>query len=281
MSRLFDTVTYKCATDGKSYEMQDVRAAFLTDSKPLHSSSWAYEIVGHSIRQVNRLAYTVDATYFASMDVDGSMRMAFDADVVNETPGTLEVNGWSMTAYVVKLQTEGRFRDRIKRKATIVLLDGSWWRKVVKQFLPGSTLVDSDGLNYAHNYEHNYNQRGGGGTVETGLLVPCKPLITFYGPVIDPNVTIAGNLYKVTGNVAEGGRVEIDGRLHTVTYITQGGATSNKFADAVRGDGEGAGSYIFQPLPPGVQSVTWNDDGYFGVDVGWYEESGEPTWPNS
>ena len=131
-------------------------------------------------------------------------------------------------------------------------------------------------LDFPHDYSYDYTAPTTAAQVDTGHLMPCTPRIVFYGAVTDPQIIIAGNKYKVTGSVPAGGRIEIDGRDKTVIQVTSGGTVTNKFADALRGSGEGGGEYIFEPIPPGNHSITW--DGTFGVDVGWYEEVGEPPW---
>ena len=131
-------------------------------------------------------------------------------------------------------------------------------------------------LDYPHDYPYNYTLPITGGTVDTGRLVPCKPKITFYGAVTDPQIIIGGNKYKVTGEVSAGARIEVDGKEKTVKLIAEDGSTVDKFSSALRGSGEGGGEYIFEPIQPGEQSITW--DTTFGVDIQWYEEVGEPPW---
>ena len=137
-------------------------------------------------------------------------------------------------------------------------------------------LAQHVNLDYPHDYPMYYSKPTTGGQVNTGSLVPRKPRIIFYGAVTDPQIIIAGNKYKVTGSVASGARIEIDGKEKTVKLIAQDGTVTDKFANALRGSGEGGGEYIFEPIPPGEHEITW--DGTFGVDVDWYDEVGEPPW---
>ena len=132
---------------------------------------------------------------------------------------------------------------------------------------------------YPHDYATDYQRPTTGGSVDTGRLVPCQPRITFFGPVVDPEITIAGNKYKVTASVASGARIEVDGKEKTVKLISEDGTVTDKFADALRGSGEGGGEYIFEQIPPGQHEITW--DATFGVDVQWYDEVGEPPWSQS
>ena len=130
-------------------------------------------------------------------------------------------------------------------------------------------------LDYPHDYPYNYTLPAVGGSIDTGRLVPCQPKITFYGPVTDPEITIAGNKYKVTGTLTSTDRLEADGREKTVLKIAGDGTVTNMFSAASRG----SGAYIFEPIPPGSHEITW--DTTFGVDVQWYDEVGEPPWSQS
>ena len=134
-------------------------------------------------------------------------------------------------------------------------------------------------LDYPYDYEFDYSLPSSAGAFSTGRMVACTPRIIFYGSVTDPEITIAGNRYMVEGSVAAGARIEVDGRDKTVKLIAVDGTVTDKFADALRGSGEGGGEYIFEPIPPGTHSITW--DGTFSVDVGWYDEVGEPPWSQS
>ena len=155
--------------------------------------------------------------------------------------------------------------------------------EVVAEVVPTITaeweMATSSNFDYPYNYSYDYMPVENVASANVLGLVPCKPRIVFYGAVTDPQVIIAGNKYKVTGSVPAGGRIEIDGRDKTVKKILQDGTTTNEFANALRGSGEGGGEYIFQPIPAGDNAVTW--DGTFGVDIGWYEEVGEPPWSQS
>lgn len=134
-------------------------------------------------------------------------------------------------------------------------------------------------LDYPHDFPYDYTKQKSVPDVDTGRMVSCKPVIVFYGAVTDPEITVAGNKYKVTKSVPAGARIEIDGREHTVKMITSGGVVTDEFANALRGSGEGGGEYIFEPIPPGQHTITW--DGSFGFDIGWYDEVGEPPWNQS
>ena len=42
--------------------------------------------------------------------------------------------------------------------------------------------------------------------------------------------------------------------------ISDTGLHTNLFGKAVRGTGRGSGTYIFEPLPPGMSTISWAAD---------------------
>lgn len=75
-----------------------------------------------------------------------------------------------------------------------------------------------------------------------------------------------------------GSRLIIDGSSFpkTIKLVGMYGETEDRFADGMRGEGAGSGSYCFEQLRPGTSSVAW--DGSFGFTMTHYLEEGEPPW---
>lgn len=103
---------------------------------------------------------------------------------------------------------------------------------------------------------------------------PAKLIV--YGPVVNPSVRLAGNLYQVDVTVPDGGYMDIDPLRRTVTVVAADGTTMDAFSKAHRGSGAGSGEYIFERVPAGTSEISW--DNSFGFDLTLYEEEGEPAW---
>ena len=130
-------------------------------------------------------------------------------------------------------------------------------------------------LDYPYDFPHDFAEIKAS-KVETSVLMPSEVRIVVYGPVVNPYVIVGGNKYQVNVTVPSGGYLTVDGRDKTIVLTAADGTTQNAFSYGVRGDGLGGGTYIFEPVQPGVQEVTYS--GAFGFDFGWYEEEGEPPW---
>lgn len=255
----------------------DGPTSFVGTGDAIRSRAWAYTLGRSGLLSASRNAREVECVLYADYETADALRRAADADVQAGTPGTFVACGeWSQRGYVLSSAPGNIHFGRVELTLTIALLDGAWWRLRTVSLMPGSGSGDASGLGYNYGYNHDYTKPQSGGRIDNQSLVACKPRLVFYGAVTDPYIIIAGNKYQVTGSVASGARIEVDGRDMTVKMVTSDGTVTDKFSSALRGSGEGGGQYIFQPIPPGVSGVTWDDS--FGVDVCWYEEEGEPPW---
>lgn len=137
--------------------------------------------------------------------------------------------------------------------------------------------LDSDlYLDYPHNYPHDYSKIAAASSVESSVFIPSDVHLVIFGPATNPYILVGGNKYQVNVTVPSGGYVTIDGREKTIVLTLADGTGQNAFSYGVRGGGQGGGTYIFEPIPPGTQEVTYS--GTFGFNLGWYEEEGEPPW---
>lgn len=271
------SLTYTSATTKENVAFGGWQS-YLAMQGGIDGHAYSYTVMKGSLLETRLDNGEYSVPYTGSWQAFDKLLRAAEADIAAGRPGTVAFHGWKKRAYIVGAKHKKNAKGRISTELGIVCVDNAWWRLGGVSLLPNESQ-SADGLDYPHDYPFDYSAPVVGGGVNTGMLTPCKPRIVFYGPVTDPEIEVSGNLYKVSGNVAAGARIEVDGRDMTVKMIAANGDTTDKFANALRGSGEGGGEYIFQPIPAGAQSVTW--DGTYGVDLGWYEEVSEPTWSQS
>lgn len=72
------------------------------------------------------------------------------------------------------------------------------------------------------------------------------------------------------GTISAGESLLIDSLTKTITLTKADGTKENWF------DKRNRDSYIFQEIPPGQNTVVWND--YFGFDLTIIEKRSEPKW---
>lgn len=272
------SLTYISGTGRQRVDM-DVLPVSVGTGNELRGRAWDYSLRYRSITGANRPAREAQLdTWILDRAEADRMRRVFDRDVANGTPGTFVAYGaWEQRAYVTAMDARGIYADALAQRLTCVLLDGVWRRENVRHFDPEADEPTVYGwLDHAHDYSYDYSENPKPDEVTANDYVPSAIKLVVFGPVDDPAVTIGGNLYEVDVTVPSGGYLLVDGLAKTVALVTANGTVTNVFDKAVRGTGEGGGSYIFQPLPVGESAVVW--DRTFGFDVHYYDEEGEPPW---
>jgi hypothetical protein len=83
-------------------------------------------------------------------------------------------------------------------------------------------------------------------------------------------VYVSGHLYQVNCDVGVGEYLTIDSVSKKIFLTANDGSTTNVFNMRNRD------SYIFEKVPPGINSVILEGD--FGVDIILLEERSEPKW---
>lgn len=250
----------------------------------IRSAKWEYTLgargISNQIRKAREVSADIYHTDTASMDAEWA---TFERDVLDGRPGTLvvthETGEWSQRAYVVALIPSTITERWVKGSATILLLDGVWSRPssmTLKMWTPGGSAQ----LDLPCDLPCDLTPPRPPSTIEVPGTTPCPVKLVAFGPVTNPAITIGGNKYQVNVEVPNGSRLEIDGHSwpKTVELVSVDGTRSNAFGHRLAG-ASGSGSYIFEPVSPGVDgspSVTW--DGTFRAVVTLYEERSMPPW---
>lgn len=243
----------------------------------LFSREWDYKIGYRALASASRGARKVSfKAFFADMAQADAFRRYADTDMQRGTPGTIHVNGWFQRCFVVASEVDGIGDDFFAAKLTLVLLDGVWRRGTTTAFVPVRDSADYEFLDLPHDLPYDL-----GVTASRQYAInpgysnsPAKLIV--YGPVVNPSVRLAGNLYQVDVTVPEGGYMDINPLRRTVTVVAADGTTMDAFSKAHRGSGAGSGEYIFERVPAGTSEISW--DNSFSFDLTLYEEEGEPSW---
>lgn len=274
-------LTYTSST-GKVVEL-DAAGAYVGTAPKLRSREWSYELSWRSAYGVSRDAREATVDAYLSPEAADALREQADRDMAGSSPGRLIFDGeWYQRAYLAKSDVSEVYSRRgIKTELTFLLLDGAWRREVTTGFY-ANEVSDGSALDYPHDFGYDYGGSGANRTITVAGLVPADCRLTIYGPVTNPRVTVAqgefSNTYSAKVAVPGGSRLVIDGSSYPkgIQLIGTYGEVEDRFADGVRGEGAGSGSYCFEPLRPGTSTVSW--DGSFGFDITHYQEEGEPPW---
>lgn len=272
---------YTSATTRKRFDLSGA-LAFAGEPSAAREDQWDYKAgyrdLSYAARKARSETVAVAVLNLAAAD---ALRLAADADVAAGTPGALDADGWSQRCYVVGASLSKRAGDSALVKLTLLLLDGVWRKAQSWQFRPGAgsgTVGAGHGYDYGYAYGYPYSEETSR-EIEVASVVASPFRIVVYGPAVRPSVTIGGNRYQVTTDVPDGGYLLIDSVEGTVTRVAKNGYRENCLPYAVLGTGVGGGSYIFEDVPAGTSSVSY--DGSFGWDLDVYREDGAVPWTSS
>lgn len=261
----------------------DGDGAFVGTAPKLRSREWSYTLGWRGASGISRDAREAPLDAVMSAERADELRRLADRDLSSGTPGTLVFDGeWYQRAYIAKSKAETVYgRSAVRAELTVLLLDGAWRREESTDFF-AEEVGDGDALNYQHDFEYDYGGSGANRTVTVAGLLPADVRMTIFGPVTNPRVVVAqgefSNTYGAKVTVPGGSRLVIDGSSHpkSIQLIGTYGEVEDRFADGVRGEGAGSGSYCFEQLRPGTSTVSW--DGSFGFTLTTFREEGEPPW---
>lgn len=261
----------------------DGGGAFVGTAPKLRSRAWTYTLGWRGASGISRDAREAELDAVMTAERADELRRLADRDVSSGTPGTLVFDGeWYQRAYIAKSEVETVYgRSAVRTALTVLLLDGAWRREESTDFFV-EEVSGGDALDFPHDFEYDYGGGGANRTVTVEGLLPADVRMTIYGPVTNPRVVVAqgefSNTYSVKVAVPGGSRLVVDGSSHpkSIQLIGTYGEVEDRFADGVRGEGAGSGSYCFEPLRPGTSTVSWN--GSFGFTLTAFREEGEPPW---
>jgi len=254
---------------------------YIWETTDLLNYSWKYESVdkqsgyGALINKTSKGVQSKSLTLAiynggASIDSDVSfLSRAFEADIISKTPGKIYIGDNYITCYVIG-SMKYLYKNAKIAHLDLEIVTGSpfWIDESLARFDPLET------------------------TALLGFILPTKlplavaapqirtlvndhytdssAIITMYGEVTDPEFYVGNHLYKVTGELILGERIEIDQMQKTVTKITTEGSRVNFFANRNKT------SSVFTPIPPGENFIYSNND--FTFDILLMRERSEPVW---
>lgn len=247
------------------------------ETDTLRSRTWSRTLGFRNYTNLSRPARELQIEVFSTLEAADNARRVFEFDMANNTPGTIEMNGWSQRVLVPESTTDLWRMNRVSLQLTCALLDGVWRKPTELNFPPLIQATSgSTGKGYPFAYEYDYSPVVLPNSLEQPGYLSSPAKITIFGAVTNPSITIGENIYEFTGNIPSGAYLVIDG-VNTECYmVNENGFKTNEIDGLNIGTGEGSGHYPFEPIKPGYNSVSY--DGSFGFTLEIYQEESEVPW---
>lgn len=199
-----------------------------------------------------------------------------ELDIAALQPGKIMINGYYLQGYLYESVKHNYLVDTtyLECKLKFVTDYPFWIKETNFQYLPeipisGGGSVLTRNIMFPE-FPFDFYPAKGEETLENPSFMDSNFIMTIYGFVENPQITIAGHPYRVECTVYEGERLVIDSLAHTVKKIGRLGEITNLYNARDK-------SYsVFKKIPPGTNTFQWS--GGFGVDITLFEERSEPKW---
>lgn len=195
-----------------------------------------------------------------------------EKDILADNAGKLIVGDYYLKCYIVgsKKKKYSGIRGFAVIDLDVVTDTSAWVKESRESFTLNGSSEGGKNLDFAYDFPYDFTSPNAIKSLTNTSFSDVDFKLTIYGEVDTPVIYIGGNAYKVNCYVAAGEYLTINSKEKTVTLTKNNGEVLNYFKYRDKG------SYIFTPIPPGINAVSWA--GNFGFDVTIYEERSEPKW---
>lgn len=252
------------------------------DENELFNYEWDYVTAQRKLVAISRDVVEIPVKLLFLNGFDDSVINRFlqvmDYDARMKSPGTLSVNGYERKGVFVSASTEDYMYKQglMYREMRFLALEQDWTRRYVETIKPTTTSTEVQ-LKYPHDYPHDYGGSPAPQQFNNPSAFPSEFLLRIYGPCSDPYLIINGNLYAVNCTVVDGGFLVIDSTNREAIYNYNAAGVAQNVFDAATMGAEGSGSYIYELIQPGINSVSWPNN--FKIDIEMLESvSVPPAW---
>ena len=248
----------------------------LLNENKVRDYKWSYNNLYDKIVNFKKgiTTYQIPITIYSStkQDIANLMYETFEKDVLSQKPGKLWCGDYYMTGYIIG-EASGDFvyNKVIKLTLTFITDEPYWIKENPFLFRLNNSAISEDGLGYPYDYPYDFLSPISVQNFDNQSFTDANFVMTIYGYVENPAVTVGGHTYKVNTVVNANEFLTIDSRNKTVIRTTNRGVQVNEFANRDVDAG-----YIFERIPAGQNSVTMSSE--FNLDITIYEERSEPLW---
>ena len=247
----------------------------LIDKNDFRNYEWAYNSQYNKIMGFKRstskktlpvLVYGDDRNTIANRLFE-----VIEKDVLANKPGKIYAGDYYLTGYFYASQ-KNDYNDKrfLKVNLTFITTQTKWVNSKSYVFRSYESPVGEDGFDYPFDYPFDYGSPINTQNLINQGFVPSNFIITIYGAVENPTVSIGGDVHKVNVTLGNNEYLTIDSVNKTIVKTARNGSKINEFMNR---DLE---HYVFEKIKSGSNSVVVNPP--CNVDITVLEERSEPAW---
>lgn len=195
-----------------------------------------------------------------------------EKDVLAFSPGQIILGDYFFKCYVTKSEKKNYLVTKRWMEVTLTLTSDFpyWIKEKVIPFGASSTTGTSGEDDFPYDYPFDYMESSNSSPVNNTNFVASNFRLRIYGACTNPAIIIGNHTYKVNCTVNAGEYLTIDSTTKQIYITGVDGSVTNVFNMRDRG------SYIFEKIPVGMNTVAWG--GNYGFDLILLEERSEPKW---
>lgn len=249
------------------------------NSNDLRDYHWKYDLINSRISRFYRdttsrkLPLTVICkTDAEAVNVKNRLLEIAEVDIEALLPGKIIIGDYYTYGYITaSVKSNYMIKKRYcKIELTLTSEDPSWYREETCIFRSESPDSSESTADYPFDYKWDYSAVLATNQIACNSISDNAFILKIYGEITNPTVTIGTHLYAINGTVKAGESLLINSLTKTITLTKATGEKENWF------DMRNRNSYIFEPIPPGLHTVTRN--GSFVVELTIIEKRSEPKW---
>ena len=233
--------------------------------------TWAYETENRRVsklyKDIRELTLPVKVLS-RSKELRDRLYKILDADSATNTQGRLWFDDYYLSCYPINSAKSHYMPDRLPLELRFVTDSPFWIREITRRF---ETKSITSGLKYPKRYAYRYTDYAANVSITNDTLIPSPFILTIYGAVEDPDITIGDQRYMIDTTIAEGEYLTLTATEEkTITITGVKGVKRNVFNDRLKTVD------VFKPIPLGTYEVSWSGDFIFDLTI--FDQRSEPPW---
>ena len=252
----------------------------LINESDLRDFEWTYSTKCNKVtnfeKNISQKTLPVIIAGNGCTDTANALFDKLEKDILSGKPGRVYIGDFYLEGYFYASKKSGYTKQNsIYFELKFVTNQDTWIRETTERYFASGNNQESDDaesgiLDYPYDYPTDYSSGSERKNLINSSYSDADFEMTIYGSCQNPEIVIGGHKYSVSCQLETGEYLKINSVSKKVYQVEVNGDIVNQFHL------RGRDYYIFQKIPSGNNTVTWN--GLFGFDITLMEKRSEPKW---